>query len=268
MTGTVAQQLSLISYGNQFLTTGQLPANYYPANPAFKFCNAVDFLYVQGDTATPAAPDPAAWFEQLREQGCRRLWLCYQPPGANQLNTPAHMLAGFVGGGGTWMLEAGYGIQADYWAERWQVTQQNDPDQRIWHVSYGRTSHQRPPTRQQPALAAAAAELRQALADTAEFASREQLGNWVEVFQKAVRVLDGQQGPPPFYDQLLAAGTHSPAAVQLVFAASQAWVFGGMGSWNDLGFADEAASQQYGALSAALYDKVVQALVSGINSGS
>lgn len=266
MTGTVAQQLSLVSYGNQFLQTGTLPADYYPANPAFKFCNAVDFLYVQDSATTPAAPDPAAWFGLLRQQGCHRLWLGYQRPAPNELNTPAHLLAGFVGGGGSWVLEADYGQQSDYWAERWQVTRSNDPDQRIWHVSYGRTRHQQRPTRQQPALATATAELRQALLEISVFALRQRLTNWEDIFTNALRILDGQEPTPPFYDQLLAPGTLAPAARQLIFAASQAWVFGGMGSWNDLGFADEATSQQYEALSAALYAKVLQALLSGSNA--
>jgi len=266
MTGTVAQQLSLISYGNQFLQQDTVPTGYYPANPAFTFCNAVDFLHVQGRSTVPAAPNPEAWFELLRQRGCRHLWLCYQQPSPNELNTPAHMLAGFVGGGGSWLLEADYGTAADYWAERWQVTQEHDPDRRIWHVSYGRVSYQQPPTRQQPAVALATTELRQALVGIADFAASQQLSNWVEVFQKAVRILDGHEATPSFYDKLLATGRHSPTAVQLIFAASQAWVFGGMGSWNDLGFAEDADNQRYAALSAALYDKVVQALVSGINS--
>jgi len=52
----------------------------------------------------------------------------------------------------------------------------------------------------------------------------------------------------------------------LIFEAGYAWVFGGMGSWNDIGFQDEKDRQLYEDLSDKLYDLVIAALVAGINS--
>jgi hypothetical protein len=47
--------------------------------------------------------------------------------------------------------------------------------------------------------------------------------------------------------------------------ASQAWVFGGMGSWNDLGFPDAADNDRYRAVTAGLYDAVLGAIAAAAN---
>ena len=272
MTGTLAQQLSLISYGNHLLRTGSLVPDYYPANPAFKFCNRVDFRYLSPGTdlapapETVVAPDPVAWLRLLQQQGCQQLSLCYRPSGGNQLNTPDYKLAGFVGGGGSWLLEAASGARADYWADRWKVTQPNDPDQLIWGVSYGRVATRQPLAAVRPPLTSARTTLAQALTEIQAFAGAQQLPNWTTVFEKALALLDSPNPASGFYQDLLVTAAHPLAARQLIFAASQAWVFGGMGSWNDLAFADEATSQQYEALSDQLYAQVNHAIVSGINA--
>jgi hypothetical protein len=57
------------------------------------------------------------------------------------------------------------------------------------------------------------------------------------------------------------------AARQLVAAATRAWVFGGMGSWNDVWFANPALVQRYKALTPALFEAVLSAIVDGANAG-
>ena len=39
----LAQIISLTSYGNEFIKSGQLPSNYFPNNTIFQHCNTVDF---------------------------------------------------------------------------------------------------------------------------------------------------------------------------------------------------------------------------------
>jgi len=39
----LAQTISLTSYENEFLKTGQIAAIYFPNNPVFQLCNTVDF---------------------------------------------------------------------------------------------------------------------------------------------------------------------------------------------------------------------------------
>jgi hypothetical protein len=47
--------------------------------------------------------------------------------------------------------------------------------------------------------------------------------------------------------------------------AQAAWVFGGMGSWNDLGFAENDLQRQYEQITRELFTAVLQACVSAAN---
>ena len=48
--------------------------------------------------------------------------------------------------------------------------------------------------------------------------------------------------------------------------ATRAWVFGGMGSWNDLVFAARTEEDEYNRLSAKLYLAVLGAFVAAVNA--
>lgn len=54
------------------------------------------------------------------------------------------MSAGFVGGGGRWVLEVALASgQIDIWAAQWDVENANAPDDRIWKVTYFLIAQQR-----------------------------------------------------------------------------------------------------------------------------
>jgi hypothetical protein len=72
----------------------------------------------------------------------------------------------------------------------------------------------------------------------------------------------------------LTAGLHAdiaPSAVvpleakQLLAAAEIGWVFGGMGSWNDLGFPGDEG-KEYETLSDRLFDLMVEAICAATNA--
>ena len=68
-------------------------------------------------------------------------------------------------------------------------------------------------------------------------------------------------------DPDLARGGRLPLdARQILGAAQAAWVFGGMGSWNDLGF-EGHAQDEYTALSDELFSLLNQAICEAANSG-
>ena len=64
-----------------------------------------------------------------------------------------------------------------------------------------------------------------------------------------------------YHSDLGPANSYPLAAKQLLFAAGNAWVFGGMGSWNDLGFDDCETNALYDRLSAQLYTCINTAVV-------
>jgi len=59
----------------------------------------------------------------------------------------------------------------------------------------------------------------------------------------------------------------TPQSGHLAAAAAQAWVFGGMGSWNGIGFVDSAVQGEYRELSGQLCAATLQALLASANDG-
>ena len=270
MNGTTSQLLSLISYGNQFLKTGVVPEDYYPNNLSFKFCNQVNFLDLkaesEGHREEEVAKDPVAWFNYLKQQGCISLAAYYHPSKSNETDTPDYKLAGMIGGGGTWLLEAIYPAYSDFWASRWEANQPNDPDQNIWKVSYGRTVSETQTINFCPDLVETARAFQEILTDVSAFASAHELTNWADIFQKALGILNGGTDRDQWYGNQICETGYDQAALRLIYAAMAAHVFGGMGSWNDLGFETAEDNEEYNELSYYLYDWMNRSLLSGINS--
>jgi len=272
MSGPVAQLLSLISYAKHFLQTGKIVTSYYPNNMIFKFCNSVDFRHLNLSKNSShqdeqiIAKDPIEWFDFLKQDGCQQLKAYYESSKANGINMPDHMLAGFVGGGGTWLIEAIYSSYSDFWVNRWKVTKQNDPNRKIWSVSYGRSQVQQPIINLCPDVQETKEMLTSSLTEIQSFATKRKLDNWAAIFQNALRILDSLESAPAFNHDLIYKFNYTLPALQLIYSANAAYVFGGMGSWNDLGFATTEENKEYNKLSALLYDSINQAFVSGINS--
>jgi len=265
MTGILAQLTPLTAYGNQCLRTNQLPAGFYPENKAFQYCNTVNFWKVDGQNELLVAIDPYFWFRYLQGEGCQALKLYYQPAKENPL-AREHQLTGFVGGGGTWLIEAIFAAHSDFWASRWQVTRKDDPDHRIWSVKYGRTSVNLATVNQQLDLAATANELYESLGAIIEFTVQQNLASWTDFFQKAAQRLNSDTPEAGYYNEALAPeGEYSLHPRQLLYTAGSAWAFGGMGSWNDLSFEKAEDNERYNNVSARLYDAINRAIVAAVN---
>jgi hypothetical protein len=58
---------------------------------------------------------------------------------------------------------------------------------------------------------------------------------------------------------------YSREARQLLSACERAWVFGGMGSWNDLGFREGDLQRRYDQVTPSLYEAVVGGIAAAVN---
>ncbi|WP_342645608.1 hypothetical protein [Mucilaginibacter sp. CSA2-8R] len=271
MNGITSQLLSLITFGNQYLKTNQLTDNYYPANTVFKFCNTVDFMHLASHpdgttTEKLVAGNPNEWFKLLKQESCRELKAYYHPTEGNNGGTPDHKMAGFVGGGGNWLIEAIYPSYSDFWAARWQVTRPDDPAQNLWSVNYGRTVHQTETINFRPDTNEIRKGLQGVLNNIKLFAEQQKLSNWAIIFDKALQVLQGKAPADEWLNQQISKEGYEAEDLQLVYAAMTAHVFGGMGSWNDLGFEKPEDNARYEDLSFRLYDYINRALIGGINA--
>jgi hypothetical protein len=105
------------------------------------------------------------------------------------------MTAGFVGGGGSWYMEVlRPKNQSDFWLARWEVWNQEAPEQRIWRVTYGRVSKGATTTFGPPDVHSATSRLVQALREIHVFSAKHDCGGFTQCFAEALDTLI-RQGP-------------------------------------------------------------------------
>jgi len=270
MNGPIAQLVALACHANAALQ-GQPVPEFFPANSTCAFCDYIRFSKVKrrwlgkSFKEIPLAPNPNVWFDQLKGAGSRSVLARHFPE--NRSGFSDRMTAGFVGGGGRWLLETKSPKASDYYECRQVVWNQNAPEQRIWRVTYGRIAEREP---SQPEskddLRAIKLETASALSEIEDFARQNDLGGFADMFRKAMDCLESEQPFELVYHKDLApAGMLELTEKQLLAAAQAAWVFGGMGSWNDLGF-DGTAQQTYEAVSDRLFNVLNRAICAATNS--
>ncbi|HEY0977030.1 MAG TPA: hypothetical protein VGE21_06125 [Flavobacteriales bacterium] len=269
MTGAITRAIALVAYGNAFLRQNLGPDELTLHHPVFQFENKVDFRGVKRGwfgrrKEVILAGDPAEWLRQLQANGAQRLILDYA---SDHTQAPDHQLAGMVGGGGHWFIHSYDGRGSSVWVGREHVTRKDDPERRIWEVNYWLLKQLPQVDLRSSELTHRSQQLREALGAICDFSKEHAPEWWKRNFKPAADVLDG--APFDF------AKEHVSKAVPLAFypedlqrlfiAASRAWVFGGMGSWNDIGFSEEEVTRRYDQVSAELFSAVNGALVAATN---
>lgn len=261
MQGRVAQCVALVCHANAVLA-GRRGVRFH-GNSTARFCDRIDFVEEQpGGEAITLADRPDAWFVHLTCGGFARLRLARRPQ--NRPLMSDRMSSGFVGGGETWTMEAWRaGGEGESWRGFWQVWDQKARDQRIWRVAYVRGAANAPHA--PDTLAAASAELAEALGDIHAFAERNQCGGFVDCFARAREALAGGPGAKRgFHEDLAPDGVLGAGALAALDACQHAGVFGGMGSWNDQAF-DGAEGEAYARVSERLFRAVNRAIAAAAN---
>lgn len=272
MTGPLAQIIALTSYGNDYLKNGRIPPDFNSANTTFQFCNKVDFrdfkklFFFLKPKESVIALNPSEWFEYLKSDGCKHLRLYFEYS-KDQSFAKDHKLAGLIGGGGNWLMEAVYDNYSNYWTNRWEVTNQNATDRKIWSVNYGMTVKKQHISNLQIDNQKIKNKLKTTLTEITNFAYGLNLKNWGEIFEKAKNIIDSPKPEATYYHaDLIPLNNYSLTAKQILFSAGSAWVFGGMGSWNDLGFDNKDDNETYERLSEQLYSNINEAIIAATNT--
>lgn len=259
MNGELAQLVVLVSHASAFLAgdRGAL-GDVGPGSQMFRWVGDAGFFAPDGRVDG----GPAGWVEGLAERGIDRVRLVVPSPGrqaAGDLSVDDRLLAGFTNAGRQWALATGSG-RPEAWGAGWELGDRDREDQRIWSVRYEGQYLDATPELPVRSVADAAHALDAALVAIGEFALAQQhMGNWPEIFA-AARVAEVDGGPT------LLARSAPGDAQRLATRASSAWVFGGMGSWNDMGFAEPDAQARYDAVSGELYRCVLEAIEAAANA--
>jgi hypothetical protein len=99
-----------------------------------------------------------------------------------------------------------------------------------------------------------------------KFSVDQKLENWTKVFDRALNILNGSDIDLDHFKKYFPKGFYNEYFFQLAGAADAAWVFGGMGSWNDLGFDRPEDQKEYSELSDMLYQDIISSIIYATNS--
>ncbi len=220
-------------------------------NNAFHYVRSIRFEF---RTPPQIVDGTRAWFSELGRRSCLRL----------ELVVPASMKpdgAAFAGGG-DWFIRSCLPDDSEEWHAR--VSLDPTDEAKPWALRYV----SEPARREQiprPRVAEAADGLRTALAEAERLSRRERL-SFVAQFVRARRVLDPRPPPPPGrFADLVPAGDFRSEPGRLLLAGMRAWVFGGMGSWNDVWLEDDELERDFSRVTAELWRAVLTAIVAGTN---
>ena len=262
MTGILAQIITLTSFGNEYLLNGELN-DFFPNHSSFEHCRSIQFIankkknLFSSKSEIIVAENHEFWFELLKKENCKKLRLYFQTSKADD-----HKSAGFVGGGGNWFIEAVYKNHSDFWISRWEPDRENN----AWKVTYIKAVEKKPIINQQNSIIETKEKLKNILEKITDFAKKETSGNWSNIFETALNCLENEHPESDFYHaDLIKFENYELQNRQLLMSASKSFVFGGMGSWNDMSFEPKEKEELYNSLSNELYDIMNKSIVYSIN---
>ncbi len=261
----ILRTLALVAVGNAVMG-GRDAAGFFPGDTLFRYTASLDFMTPRDNSGLRCvASDPVDWFNKLRSRGCHGLRLHNSPMKQDQKlgHIDERLLVGMVGGGPRWLIEAVYPERSEIWEGFDRVGDQKAADKRIWLTAYILVGEVTSEEGVDTAVAAAAMDLRDALLSIEGVARAMPGAPFADVFAAARETLDGKDLPYPL--EFLGYAQMKPEAQRLLKAAGRAWVFGAMGSWNDVGV-DAALKPRYESASKALFSAVQRAVLVTANS--
>ena len=243
-----------------------LPPRLEAENSTFQFVREVRFQDPGSGLVRRAATSVGTsdWLSQQRQADVGRLWLVVRDQPTSPHPFDAHLAVAFANGG-EWVIVA-TGPLDTVWTATWTVGDRDAPDRRIWDVQMnGQPSDVRIEP-DAPDLDAARAGLMTALHQARDFADLNHFDSWAAWFTKALVIADESEPVIAYNPDLAPAGTLALRERQLLARAVQAWVFGGMGSWNDVWLDDQTQTRAMADITRQLYHAVfLQALVAVTN---
>jgi len=268
MVGPTAQLVALACQFNG--GSRGVASPFFAMNSTCQFCEYVQFVRREGRWFgrrdwKVVADSPDQWLAgEVRPS--RRAIITREAGSDPRLSD--RMSAGFVGGGGTWKLWIVEKGLADVWNPSWQVGNRAAPDRRIWQVTYAQSAMGVAHTIVREPLEPLRNRLQKGLSEALAFCDRHTIDGFASQFRNAIACLSSVDPFSLIYHKDLAPpDTLTLPAQQMLSACSAAWVFGGMGSWNDLYF-DRADRDDYERISEELFGAMNESIVAATNSGA
>ena len=268
MSKNIARNVALVTYGNLFLQGRG--SDFDIEKLVTNNCYSLDFVTPPIDgivgSSKVLASDTNKWYKYLKDQGAKRLKLYHKE--SENIHLPDHISVAFVGGGSHWFIEVQFDSTSDLYLSGWTPSEEMGKGSGKTH--YIRFNHDMTHL-DDPSLSVIEAreKLRTVLRELADFSREfEHVKHWANNFESASNMLDKFE--PTVEDEFLPASIYPKEAHQLIEAAFGSWVFGGMGSWNDMAHMAMSSDnhKNHAQLSEELYSAICDAVVSAVNSNS
>ena len=262
-------------------------------HPAFDGCRWLLFAEKRDEASAPEIlfATPEDWFDDLVARKARRVRIHRFP---TQYPTSDRMSAASLGGGGQWIMEV---MLPDGRSELWAEGEPAPENIRPAPVSAATPGEWvarlvaafRPPrsgdacltwwlynrvesdaAEPAPPLGEAYAGFVKALEEIEAFAQAHE-PSWKEDFSRALAALSSPTPDAAAFNPERPRYRYAPEgalplpARQILQAAMAAWVFGGMGSWNDVWCETEELHREYERISDTMYAALCDAAVSAAN---
>jgi hypothetical protein len=265
--GELAQLVALAAHGNAWLAgPGDRPApDLERTNSTFQHVSRVWFRFAPTLAAGGEVGTVADWLAGERRLGTLRLRLQTPVPrtGSGQRlgRLPDRIASSFSGGVDWGLIAEGQRTRRAWWPD-WTFQPAPDIQRGSWHVSYDEGRVPRSGLKPARDVASAMSTMLAAIERAAAFAATQDWDDWRDWLTSAATAT-----VPRFHPDLLPVDAHSADARRLVAIAASAWVFGGMGSWNDIAPTGRRARRTYDAVSDDLYRAITAALVTAVDHG-
>jgi hypothetical protein len=263
----ILRTLALVAVGNAAMA-GRDVSGFYPGDAIFRYTSSLDFMSPrQAGSLAHVASGPVDWFAKLKKRECRGLRLHKAPMQRNQKmgHIDERLLVGMVGGGPRWLIETVYPDHSELWEGFDRIGDKDAPDKKIWLSAYVLIGEAASAESFDTGVRAAAVDLRDALLMAEAVAREIQGAPFVDVFVAARATLAGKAQDQPYPLEFLRYTQLKPDVERLLKTAGRAWVFGAMGSWNDLGV-EAALKPRYESASKALFSALQRAVLVVANS--
>ncbi len=209
--------------------------------------------------------DPDEWVNDQIQSGVTRASLVYRP--SPKGTREDRKTAGFVGGGGKFLLVLHRKTDAELWHSMTRVEDKDHPE-RIWKTGFFFAGKQSEPTAKLREIKSVSSDLRDTLTTIEAFAAQQDIKDFAKTFREAIERLDADDPLAGcYYSPAIPDGLLSLEARRLLAAAELPFVFGAMGSWNDLGFQGDL-QQKYDSLSDRLFVLSNEAICAAVSDGA
>lgn len=259
MNAEFAQLIDLVCHGNGFLKQGK-SLRALAANPVFAANEDIRFVEADRNGAeTLIAVSPAAWLQWLRTRNCKGMRLAR---GGRGFPVPERIASAFAGGSDGAIETLTEDGMSQFWLSRWDEAESAGGTR--YQPVFACLATEKTQSLMGPSLDEALSFLIETLEMIQAFAAKHERDNFARIFKDALDLARSAARARDTFG-FWSSGLLPPRAQKTLDAAQAAYVFGGMGSWNDIGFEREEDHREYERISSQLFEAVNGAIAAAVN---